>query len=97
MDYGNKAVYLGGRMRHEVIVQLYRLGGNRDGIRVLDITPRTDPLYFTTEWTGTGIPTEVLDGVLERVCIRTHFAALDLYGLAGRLPGMNEDPIWSGS
>lgn len=94
MNYGNKEVYLGGRMRHEILVQLFRLGGNRDGIRILDITPGTDPLYYTTEWTGVGIPTEVLKGVLERVQIRTHFAALDLYGITNPLTGMSEDPAW---
>lgn len=92
MDYGNKEVYLGGRMRHEILVQLYRLGGDRDGIRILDITPGIDPLYYTVEWKGTGIPTEVLNGVLERVRIRTHFAAVDLYGLAGRISGLDWDP-----
>ena len=73
-------------MHHEICIQFFRLGGNRDGIRLVDITKSRDTFYYTAQWSGVGIPDEVLNGVLDRVGIRLTYGAIELYGLADRLP-----------
>ena len=86
MQYGDREEFKAGRMRHEICIQFFRLGGNRDGIRVLDITASNQSFAYSVVWNGVGIPDAVLNGVLDRVAVRTTFAATQLYGLASPLP-----------
>jgi hypothetical protein len=84
--YGDNEIFRGGRMRHEICVQFYRLGGDRDGVRIIDITKDSEPLVYTVNWRGCGVPQEVLNGILERIAVRAVYAATELYGLAESLP-----------